>query len=134
MSAAISIIINNYNYARFLGRCIDSALAQRDVDAEVIVVDDGSSDDSRQVIERYGSRVRAIFQANAGQAAALNTGFALASGAVIIFLDADDELLPRAACEVFDAFGKERELARVAFRLEVIDAAGGRTGLTLPRS
>ena len=62
----------------------------------MIVVDDGSTDDSRRVIESYGDRVTAIFQENGGQAAAFNTGFAASSGEIVIFLDADDLLAPDA--------------------------------------
>ena len=61
MSAPVSIIINNYNYAQFLANAIESALAQTHRPLEVLVVDDGSTDDSRAVIAGFGSRVRAIF-------------------------------------------------------------------------
>ncbi len=88
----VSIIINNYNYARYLATAIDSALAQTWHPLEVIVVDDGSTDDSWAVIERYGERVHAIRQANGGQGAAYNAGFAASRGEWVIFLDSDDVL------------------------------------------
>ena len=70
----VSIIISNYNYGRFLSAAIDSALAQTYQTVEVIVVDDGSTDNSREVIESYGDRITALFQKNGKQAAALNYG------------------------------------------------------------
>src|SRR5690606_10573340 len=66
----VSVIVPNYNYARFLGAAIESALAQTYEPIEVIVVDDGSTDDSRHVIAGFGNRVRALFQENRGQAGA----------------------------------------------------------------
>ena len=88
----VSIVINNYNYARYLGDAIDSALAQTWHPLEVIVVDDGSTDDSWSVIQRYGERVRAMRQPNGGQGAAYNAGFAASRGEWVLFLDADDLL------------------------------------------
>ena len=92
----ISVIIPNYNGARFLRQAIDSALDQQGVDVEVIVVDDGSTDGSRQVIESYGARIRPIFQNNQGACAARNAGLALARGEYLKFLDGDDYLFPDA--------------------------------------
>jgi glycosyltransferase involved in cell wall biosynthesis len=92
----VSIIINNYNYARYLAAAIDSALAQTWRPLEVVVVDDGSTDDSWSVIQRYGSRIQAIRQANGGQGAAYNSGFAASRGSWVLFLDADDLLDPDA--------------------------------------
>ena len=75
----LSIIVNNYNYARFLSHAIDSALAVAHEDVEVIVVDDGSTDHSRSVIEKYGGKIRSIFKPNGGQASAFNAGYAVAT-------------------------------------------------------
>lgn len=86
----VSILINNYNYGRFLVQAIDSALAQSYPNVEVIVVDDGSVDNSREVIRSYGSRITAVFQANAGQATALNAGFSQSKGDWLLLLDSDD--------------------------------------------
>jgi glycosyltransferase involved in cell wall biosynthesis len=87
----ISVIINNYNYARFLTDAIDSVLAQDYTDYEVIVVDDASTDHSREVIESYGDRIKPVFQLkNCGQGAAFNAGFQASKGELICFLDADD--------------------------------------------
>src|SRR5437762_9779476 len=92
-----SIIIDNYNYGRFLRDAIDSALAQTYPHAEVIVVDDGSTDNSREVIASYGDRIKPILKENGGQGSAFNAGFAASSGDVILFLDADDLLVSTAA-------------------------------------
>ncbi len=118
----VSIVINNYNYEAHLPACIDSALAQTYRPLEVIVVDDGSTDGSRRVIEGYGDRVRPVLRENGGQGAALNSGFAAARGEVIFFLDADDALLPDAAAEVMAAW--RPDLAKVQFPLEWVDADG----------
>ena len=100
----ISILINNFNYARYVGEAIESALAQDYTRVEVVVVDDGSTDDSRDVIAAFGNRVRAVFQANAGQASAFNTGFAACEGNVICLLDADDRFRVSKASIVANAY------------------------------
>ena len=90
----ISVLINNYNYAAYLPACIDSALGQDYPDFEVVVVDDGSTDDSRQIIASYGDRILSILKENGGQASSFNAGFAAASGDILFLLDADDAFLP----------------------------------------
>jgi len=86
----VSILINNYNYAAFLGAAIDSALTQTYPKVEVIVVDDGSTDGSRDVIASYGDRVVGVFKTNGGQGSAFNAGVATSRGDILCFLDADD--------------------------------------------
>lgn len=89
----VSIIINNYNYERFLSEAIDSAINQNYQNTEVIVVDDYSTDNSRDVIASYGDKIIPVYhQENGKQAAAFNSGFAVSKGEIIIFLDADDYL------------------------------------------
>ena len=90
MGKLVSVIIPNFNYARFIKTTIDTALGQTYKNIEVIVVDNGSSDDSRAVLELYGDKIRTIFQNNQGQAAARNNGLAIAKGDFIALLDADD--------------------------------------------
>jgi len=126
----VSIIINNYNYARFLSAAIDSALAQTWHPLEVVVVDDGSTDDSWSVIQRYGSRVRAIRQANGGQGAAYNADFAASRGQWVLFLDADD-LLDADALQRMMALA-EAEVAKVQGPLRCIAADGQSLGGTVP--
>jgi glycosyltransferase involved in cell wall biosynthesis len=93
-SPRFSTVIPAYNAANTVARAIDSALAQTYPPVEVIVVDDGSSDDTAAVVERYGDTVRLIRQANGGPGAARNAGARVASGDWIALLDADDVWLP----------------------------------------
>lgn len=94
LTPLVSILINNYNYARFLREATESALGQAYRAIEVIVVDDGSTDDSIEVIESFGNRIRVIRKANGGQASAFNAGFTASTGEIICFLDSDDLFLP----------------------------------------
>src|ERR671933_952190 len=106
----VSIAINNYNYARFLPQAIDSALNQTYPNVEVVVVDDGSTDNSREIIASYGSKIIPGLKENGGQASAFNAGFAASRGDVICFLDSDDAFLPEKVAEVIDAFGDRQDL------------------------
>lgn len=90
----ISAVIPAYNAARFVCRAIDSVLAQTYPAHEVIVVDDGSQDDTARIVKRYGSAVRLVRQANAGPGAARNHGARISTGEWIGLLDADDAWLP----------------------------------------
>ncbi|HEX3110532.1 MAG TPA: glycosyltransferase family A protein, partial [Thermoanaerobaculia bacterium] len=92
---SVSVVIPSYNYARYLGEAIDSALGQTLPPLEVIVVDDGSTDDTPAVLAAYGDRIRVLRQKNAGVAVARNSGIAAARGECVAFLDADDVWLPR---------------------------------------
>ncbi|MFN4033315.1 MAG: glycosyltransferase family 2 protein, partial [Fimbriimonadales bacterium] len=126
----ISVIINNYNYGRFVAQAIESALAQTYPHKEVIVVDDGSTDDSRAVLQRYEGRVRLILKENGGQASAFHAGFAAAQGDVICFLDSDDYWAPSLLERVASVW--RADLAMVEWRLECVDAEGKPLGKQLP--
>jgi glycosyltransferase involved in cell wall biosynthesis len=126
----VSIVVNNYNYGRFIGEAIDSALAQTYANCEVIVVDDGSTDGSRAVIERFGDRVIRVFQDNGGQGAAMNAGFARSRGAIILFLDSDDVLEPRAVERTVEMFAPGTD--RVQFALQLVDEQGKPLGRQFP--
>ncbi len=93
----VSIIISNYNYAGFLAEAIESALGQTWQEKEIIVADDGSTDGSRDVIAAYGKRVVPLLKPNGGQTSALNAAYHASQGDVVLFVDADDALLPTAA-------------------------------------
>ena len=125
----VSIIISNYNYERYVGAAIDSALGQSLPDCEIIVVDDGSTDGSRAVLERYANdaRIRLILQENGGQAVAMNVGFAASSGDIVIFLDSDDTLHPNAVEMVLSHW--RPGLSRCQYALEIIDGENRRHGL-----
>ena len=116
-----SIIINNYNYGRFLADAIESALAQTYQNTEIIVVDDGSTDESRDLIGRYGNRIIAVLKGNGGQASAYNAGFAVATGDIVCFLDSDDTLSETAMTEAAAAF-QDSQLVKVEWQLEIMDA------------
>lgn len=93
----VSILISNYNYGRYLSDSIDSVLQQTYRNLEVIICDDGSTDNSLLMLERYRSldhRIRVIRQANGGQSLALNVAFRESTGKIICLLDADDVFLP----------------------------------------
>lgn len=128
----VSVVVNNYNYWRFLGEAIDSALEQTYAPVEVIVVDDGSTDESRAVIEGYDAGVvHPVFKTNGGQASAFNEGFAQSSGQIIIFLDADDTLMPRAVERAVAAFA-DANVVKVHWPLWEMDADRHRTGRRVP--
>jgi glycosyltransferase involved in cell wall biosynthesis len=129
---AVDIVINNYNYGRFLGQAIDSALAQTHTQVKVIVVDDGSTDDSREILHAYEDRIELVLKENGGQASALNAGFARSEGDIVIFLDSDDELRPAAASLSAAAFAADSEVVKVQYRMEVIDANGRPSGVIKP--
>ncbi len=94
-SPLVSIIIPTYNMRQWIGEAIDSALAQTYPHIEIIVVDDGSTDGTGDFLrERYGDRIRYVYQENRGRGAARNRGLELARGEYIQFLDADDLLAP----------------------------------------
>jgi glycosyltransferase involved in cell wall biosynthesis len=103
----VSIIINNHNYEQFVGEAITSALRQSYDRVEVVVVDDGSTDCSRAVIEGYGKDVVTVFKPNEGQSSAFNAGFARSSGEIVCFLDADDLFLPHKVAEIVGAYRNE---------------------------
>jgi glycosyltransferase involved in cell wall biosynthesis len=126
----VSIVVINYDYERFLRYAVDSALAQTYPNFEVIAVDDGSTDRSREIIAAYGDRIRSVFKPNGGQGSSINAGFAASRGEVIIFLDADDELLPTATAEVVESW--RPSVAKVQFQLEIVNADGAPLGVRVP--
>ena len=118
----VSVIIPCYNQARFLADAIASARDQRDVTIDVIVVDDGSTDDTQTVARRCGATL--VAQTNRGVAAARNAGLHAASGEFVIFLDADDELLPDAGSSGCDLLRRIPVAAAVGRRCRIIAADG----------
>ncbi|GAA4452707.1 hypothetical protein GCM10023189_16550 [Nibrella saemangeumensis] len=127
----VSIIIDNYNYGRFLREAIDSALHQTYDYTEIIVVDDGSTDDSPAIIQEYGNTIIAIIKQNGGQASAFNEGFKASRGQIIVFLDSDDMLLPTAIEQVVLSFNNP-DVSKVHWPMWRIDGSGGKNGEIVP--
>src|SRR5215472_561278 len=109
MIAPISVIIPAYNHARFLTPAIESVLSQTMEPSEIVVVDDGSTDETSSVLGTFGRQIRVVRQKNQGVAAARNRGAELATGEYLAFLDADDLWLPRKLEMQLNRFESESE-------------------------
>ena len=123
----IAVVVTAYNYGHFLSACLDGVLEQTRPADEIVVIDDGSTDDTAAVLARYADRVRVVACKNGGQAAAFNRGFAETSAELILFLDADDLLHPHALETVLLHWSAD--MASLVFDLEMIDAGGASLGL-----
>lgn len=130
----VSILINNYNYAPFLGEAIESALGQTYAKTEVVVVDDGSTDDSRRVIDCYGARIVPVLKENGGQGSAFNAGFAACRGGIICFLDSDDVFFPDKVERVVDLFGRHPNVMWVQNNLSLTDGRLRQVGVSVPNT
>jgi glycosyltransferase involved in cell wall biosynthesis len=106
MKPLVSVLINNFNYCNYLSRAIDSALSQTYAPIEIIIVDDGSTDESRQVIAGYRSKIVSILKENGGQASAFNAAVAHSEGSILCFLDSDDWFYPTKVEEVVEVFAQ----------------------------
>jgi glycosyltransferase involved in cell wall biosynthesis len=115
----VSIIINNFNYGRYVSQAIESVLAQTYKNIELIIVDDGSTDESIDIICKYTNHAQVIFKENGGQASALNIGIAKAMGSYILLLDSDDYLFPEAIEVCVKLF--PQGYSRVFYRFEFVD-------------
>jgi glycosyltransferase involved in cell wall biosynthesis len=109
-TAAVSVVIPSYNSAHHISETLESVFSQSYRPHEIIVVDDGSTDDTRAVLEKYSDRIIYVYQKNAGEPAARNTGIRRASGEFIAFLDADDLWLPNKLTLQMDYFEKHPEV------------------------
>jgi len=127
----LSVVIPCYNYEAYVGEAIEGVLRQATPDMEVIVVDDGSTDGSWEVIRRYGERATCIRTENQGQLQAYLTGFARARGRFIYFLDADDVLRP-GAIEALRPHMRP-EVSKIQFMLLPVDKAGREIGAPFPK-
>jgi glycosyltransferase involved in cell wall biosynthesis len=122
----VSAVINNHNYGRFLSQAIDSVLGQTyPADrVELVVVDDGSTDDSRAVIEAFGGRVKRVYRDHGGQAAAINAGVAAASGELVCLLDSDDWWRPDKLARVVRWFAGNPSLGLVQHWCQEVGSSG----------
>ena len=128
---AVSVIVPTYNQARYLREAVDSALAQTAPPLEVIVVDDGSTDATPEILEAYGARIRRIRQPNQGVAAARNAGVAGARGECVAFLDSDDVWNPRKLERQVARFEADRGLGMIHCGVEHFDDRGAVTSTSL---
>ena len=111
----VSVVIDTYNYGRFIEEAIESVLDQTfpSKEIEIIVVDDGSIDDTQSRVKKYRKRIRYFYKENGGQASALNLGFQQARGEYIALLDADDYFLPEKIGQVVQEFEKHKQVVMV---------------------
>lgn len=123
---AVSALIDNFNYARYLGAAIESVLAQSYPVREIVICDDGSTDDSCEVAERYRARhpsVKLVRKENGGQASAFNAAFAASTGEIVCLLDSDDVWRPEKVARVVEAFSSSPESGWVRHKLGLADQA-----------
>ena len=123
-SPLVSVIIGNYNYDYFLPEAINSVLQQTYRNFELIVVDDGSTDNSREVIESYGEKIIAVFQPNGGQGAAFNVGINRAKGEIVCFLDADDYYYPDKLRKIVSGFCNHPRWVQISHGRTTVDCDG----------
>ena len=124
-----SIVIRSYNCLAYVDQAIESALAQDYPAFEVVVVDDGSTDGTPELLERYRGRATILLKPNGGQASAINAGFDASTGAVVMFLDGDDTLDPGALSAIVAAW--RSGTVRVSCPLRVVDPGGASIGRRL---
>ncbi len=124
MNRRISVVIPTYNYGRFIAEAIESVLQQTYPRIEIIVVDDGSTDNTEKVLSSFGDRIRYIRQANQGVGAARNTGVKESSGELIAFLDADDYWHPQKLEKQVEKLVSDPEIGLVHCGLLKVDASG----------
>jgi len=120
----VSILISNYNYGEFLCDAIESVLRQTYDRLEVVVCDDGSTDDSSRILERYRSldrRIEVVYQANGGQSLALNAAFHKSTGDIICLLDADDVFMPDKVRRVVEVFRAAPGAGLAVNRMLIVD-------------
>ena len=123
----VSVVIPTYNYADFIAEAVESVLAQTFPIFEIIVVDDGSTDNTAEVIKQFGDKVRYIKQKNSGVCAARNNGVKNASGDFIAFLDADDDWLPEKIEKQIAKFDEDAEIGLVHCGMREFDTETGET-------
>jgi len=131
MSPTVSVIIPSYNHAAFVGRAVDSVLASDGIDFEIIVIDDGSTDDSRDRLERFAEdpKIHVHHQTNQGAHSALNRGLELAGGDFIFILNSDDAFDPRRIQALTRRLEEKPGTALAASWIEVVDADDARLGV-----
>jgi glycosyltransferase involved in cell wall biosynthesis len=125
----VSVIIPTFNRAALVTQAIDSALSQTRVPDEIVVVDDGSTDETQEVLSQYGDAIRVIRQENRGRSAARNEGIQNSRGDLIVFLDSDDLFTPTSIEQRVQIFERSSDVSVVYGDMHVIDAGGKHLGL-----
>lgn len=126
----ISIVICNFNYEHYVKSAIDSVIKQTLSAHEIIIVDDGSTDKSVEVIQHNFPDIKLIQKQNEGQISAYNSGFKHVTGDVVLFLDSDDELIPEALEEISQSF--DENIVKVQFKMQITDRDGNLLDSILP--
>lgn len=121
---SVSVVIPTYNYGKFLPRALDSVLAQSLAPAEIIVVDDGSTDDTRNILACYSEPVRVVHQTNRGLPAARNVGIGLARSELVALLDSDDAWHPNKLQQQVALWCRHPECGAIGCGVQVVDAEG----------
>lgn len=123
----LTVLIDTYNHGNFVEQAIESVLEQdfSKGQVEILLVDDGSTDDTADRVKKYGSSVHYFYKPNGGQASAFNFGVERARGEIVAFLDADDYWLPGKLLRVVEEFEKNPKLGMIYHRLREFDAAAG---------
>jgi glycosyltransferase involved in cell wall biosynthesis len=124
MCVKVSVVIPTYNRAATVGRAINSALAQHVPDLEVVVVDDGSTDSTSQVLSQYGSQVSVLHQPNQGVARARTNGVLAAKGEFVAFLDSDDEWYPHKLARQLSLLEQHPSAGLVSSGAEFVEPGG----------
>lgn len=120
----VSVIVPAYNGDRYIAEAIEGVLNQTHSEYEIIVVDDGSTDNTRKVVQQYGDRVNYLSQSNQGVAASRNLGLAAARGEYIAFLDQDDVFLPHKLASQVALFDRDAALGIVNSGWQIVDERG----------
>ena len=126
MKNLVSVIIPTFNRAHVLGKCIDSVLNQSYQNLEVIIIDDGSTDNTKSVLSHYKDHIKVIYQNNSGVSSARNTGVANANGKYIAFLDSDDSWHKDKLKIQLEKF-ENNNIALMACNAELVDITGNKT-------
>ena len=129
MAPLVSVVIPSFNHARYLGQAVGSVLEQTHRDLELVVVDDGSTDESREILRTFRDpRIRVELQENAGAHAAINRGLALSRGELLAILNSDDRFAPQRLARAVAAFEVEPSLGLWGSHIEVIGRRGEHLG------
>src|SRR3989338_3544903 len=124
----VSVIIPTYNREKFIGRAIESVLAQTYKDLEIIVIDDGSKDNTKEVVQQYKGNIKYIYQENGGSSSARNRGIKESAGEHIAFLGSDDIWVPGKLAIQVEILDKNKNIGIVCSRMPIFDKEGKQIG------